>query len=112
MQSALEEQVVMDLKRRGYKIVERVKYGIVAAKGDRKALFMVFREGIGIDARELAAALNFAETIKLPLILALVSNDGSVTYYMAFRLRLPRILKNGDTSQIRQGPSVEGGEST
>ena len=111
MQSALEEQVILDLKRRGYKVIERVKYGIVAAKGDRKALFMVFREGVGIDARELASALNFAETIKLPLILALVSNDGSVTYYMAFRLRLPRISREG-TSQIRQEPSSAGGGST
>ena len=100
MSSALEEQVLLDLRRRGYKILEKVKYGFIASKGDRKALFMVFREGIGVDMRELASALNFAESIRLPLILALVSNDGSITYYLAFRLRLPRIERG--TSQPPQ----------
>ncbi len=47
----------------------------------------IVTEGIGIKIADLAATLKYCESMGLQLVLALVSNDGVVTYYKVFSIR-------------------------
>ena len=52
----------------------------VAEKKDRY-LFCVMVEGVEVTVHTLLSVINIGETISMPAVLALVSNDGTVTYY-------------------------------
>ncbi|CCC82510.1 tRNA splicing endonuclease [Thermoproteus tenax] len=86
----LEEQVARDLKARGFKIVEKIEDGLFIAEKNERYLFYVLIEGVEKPLRQLYRVLNLGESISTPVILALVSNDGVVTYYSAHKLKLPR----------------------
>ncbi|MEL9990722.1 MAG: ribonuclease BN [Thermoproteus sp.] len=86
----LEEQVINDLKSRGFKIVEKIDSGLFIAEKGQRYLFYVLAEGVEKPLRQLYRVLNMGESISTPVVLALVSNDGVVTYYSAYKLRLPR----------------------
>ncbi|KUO85190.1 ribonuclease BN [Thermoproteus sp. CP80] len=88
--NVLEEQVLSDLRSRGFKIVERIEDGLFVAEKDERYLFYVMVEGVEKPLRQLYRVLNMGETLSAPVVLALVSNDGVVTYYSAHKLRLPR----------------------
>jgi tRNA-intron endonuclease len=51
----------------------------VAEKKDRY-LFYVMVEGVEVTVHTLLSVINIGETISMPAVLALVSNDGTVTY--------------------------------
>jgi len=51
----------------------------VAEKKDRY-LFYVMVEGVELTVHTLLSVINIGETISMPAVLALVSNDGTVTY--------------------------------
>ena len=38
-------------------------------------------EGVEVTVHTLLSVINMAETLSMPAVLALVSNDGTVTYY-------------------------------
>ncbi|MEZ0248452.1 MAG: ribonuclease BN [Thermoproteus sp.] len=86
----LEEQVLNDLKSRGFKIVEKIDSGLFIAEKGQRYLFYVLTEGVEKPLRQLYRVLNMGESISTPVVLALVSNDGVVTYYSAHKLRLAR----------------------
>ncbi|AEA13066.1 MAG: ribonuclease BN [Thermoproteus sp.] len=88
--NVLEEQVLNDLRSRGFKIVERIEDGLFVAEKGERYLFYVMVEGVERPLRQLYRVLNMGETLSTPVVLALVSNDGVVTYYSAHKLRLPR----------------------
>jgi len=87
---ALIEQVFADLKNRGFKILERINERTFVAEKKDKYLFHVLIEGIEVPIRELYHIINMGESLSLPVIFVLVSNDGVVTYYLAHKLRLPK----------------------
>jgi tRNA-intron endonuclease len=43
--------------------------------------FYVMVEGVEVTVHTLLSVINIGETISMPAVLALVSNDGTVTYY-------------------------------
>lgn len=87
---ALIEQVLNDLKGRGFKVIETIEEGLFLAEKGERYLFYVMMEGVEVPLRKLYRVLNMGESISTPVILALVSNDGTITYYFAHKLRLPR----------------------
>ncbi len=86
----LEEQVINDLKSRGFKILERIDEGLFVAEKNDRYLFYVMVEGVEKPLRQLYRVLNMGESMSMSVVLALVSNDGVVTYYFAHKLRLPK----------------------
>jgi tRNA-intron endonuclease len=89
----LVEQVMRDLKSRGFKIVESFNEGTFIAEKKDKYLFYVMAEGVEVTVQALLDVINMGETLSVPVVLALVSNDGTVTYYFARRVRLPRNVR-------------------
>ena len=59
----------------------------VAEKKDRY-LFYVMVEGMEVTAHTLLSIINIGETISA--VLALMSDDGTATYYFVRKIRLPR----------------------
>lgn len=88
--NVLEDQVLNDLKSRGFKLVDKIEDGLFVAEKGQRYLFYVMIEGVETPLRKLYRILNMGESISTPVVLALVSNDGVVTYYSAHKLRLPR----------------------
>ena len=99
----LKYVVYCDLRRRGYYVkpaeTESPLDLLMWEKG-RKAIeepprygIKIVTEGLGIRAVELASILKYCESMGLQLVLALVSNDGVVTYYKTFSLKLERPLR-------------------
>ncbi|MEM4898038.1 MAG: ribonuclease BN, partial [Pyrobaculum sp.] len=48
-------------------------------------------EGVEVTIPTLLNIINMAETLSMETVLALVSNDGTVTYYFVRKIRLPRL---------------------
>jgi tRNA-intron endonuclease len=86
----LLEQVFRDLQSRGFKIVERLSDSMFVAEKKDKYLFYVMVEGVEITIQTLLSVINMGETLSMPAVLALVSNDGTATYYFVRKIRLPR----------------------
>ncbi len=92
----------LDLRKRGYN-VKIVSEGspidlLVWEKGKKpmraqpRYAVKIVTEGLGIRVLELSSVLKYCEAMGLQLVLALLSNDGVVTYYKAFSLRDFRTL--------------------
>ncbi len=90
MSDILIEQVFRDLQSRGFKILERVGDRLYVVEKGEKYLLYTMVEGVEIDITTLSSFINMSETLSMQIVLALVSNDGTVTYYFMRRLRLPR----------------------
>jgi tRNA-intron endonuclease len=90
VEDVLVEQVFKDLQSRGFKILERLGDRMFVAEKKDKYLFYVMVEGIEVTIQTLLGVINMAETLSMPAVLALVSNDGTVTYYFVRKIRLPR----------------------
>ena len=99
----LKYVVYCDLRRRGYYVrpaqpdapldlVMWEKGKKVTDEPPRYGIKIV-TEGLGIRVIDLASILKYCESMGLQLVLALVSNDGVVTYYKAFSLKPERPLK-------------------
>ncbi|WP_342838427.1 ribonuclease BN [Pyrobaculum sp.] len=86
----LLEQVFKDLQARGFKIIERLDDRMFIAEKKDRYLFYVMVEGVEVTIQALLSVINMGETLSMPTVLALVSNDGTVTYYFARKIRLPR----------------------
>lgn len=86
----LLEQVFKDLMSRGFKILERLNDRMFIAEKKSKYLFYVMVEGIEVTTQTLLSFINMGETLSMDTVLALVSNDGTVTYYFVRKIRLPR----------------------
>lgn len=86
----LQEQVFKDLKSRGFKIIEQLDDKIFIAEKKERYLFYVMVEGVEVTIQTLLSVINMGETLSMPVVLALVSNDGTVTYYYVRKIRLPR----------------------
>ncbi len=52
----------------------------------------IVTEGLGVKVVDLAHTLKYCESMGLQLVLALISNDGVVTYYKAFSMKLNKLL--------------------
>ncbi len=95
--------VYQDLRKRGYDVrlagPEAPIDLLVWEKGKRATEAQprygvkIVTEGLGIRVLELATLLKYCESMGLQLVLALVSNDGVVTYYKTFSLRADRITQ-------------------
>lgn len=90
MEDVLVEQVFKDLQSRGFKILERLGDRMFAAEKKDRYLFYVMVEGVEVTVHTLLSVINMGETLSMPAVLALVSNDGTVTYYFVRKIRLPR----------------------
>jgi tRNA-intron endonuclease len=90
VEDVLVEQVFKELQSRGFKILERLGDRMFIAEKKDKYLFYVMVEGIEVTIQTLLGVINMAETLSMPAVLALVSNDGTVTYYFVRKIRLPR----------------------
>lgn len=86
----LLEQVTADLRARGFRIVERLDNRLFVAEKKERYLFYVMVEGVEVNMPTLMSVINMGETLSVQVVLALVSNDGTVTYYFARRIRLPK----------------------
>lgn len=85
----LVEQVYADLRAKGFKVEEVMKGGLFVASKKDRYLFFVLQEGAEVRLPELISVLNMGESLSLPVVLALVSNDGTTTYYFVRKVRLP-----------------------
>jgi tRNA-intron endonuclease len=90
VEDILVEQVFKDLQSRGFRILERLGDRMFIAEKKDKYLFYVMVEGVEVTVHTLLSVINMAETLSMPAVLALVSNDGTVTYYFVRKIRLPR----------------------
>jgi len=86
----LFEQVLRDLRLRGFRIVEQLADNIFIGEKREKYLFYVMVEGVEVSISTMLKVINMGETLSMPVVLALVSNDGTVTYYFVRRIRLTR----------------------
>ncbi len=94
--------VYVDLRKRGYNVKITPDNSpidlLVWEKGKRPSktqpryAIKIVTEGLGIRALDLSSILKYCESMGLQLVLALLSNDGVVTYYKAFSLRDLRAL--------------------
>ena len=87
MDDVLMGQVLEDLRQRGFRIEGNIGESILAVKGSR-LLIHVMVEGREVPIRKLVSVIDSAEKMGLPLVIALVGNDGTITYYKAHRVRL------------------------
>lgn len=85
----LVEQVHADLKAKGFKLEEVIDRRLFVASKKEKYLFFVLQEGTEVRLPDLVSIINMGESLSLPVVLALVSNDGTTTYYFVRRVRLP-----------------------
>ncbi|ACB38995.1 hypothetical protein [Pyrobaculum neutrophilum] len=90
MSDVLFEQVTRDLRSKGFKILEKLGDRMFVAEKKEKYLFYVMVEGVEVTTQTLLSVINMGETLSMDTVLALVSNDGTVTYYFVRRIRLPR----------------------
>ncbi|AKT33715.1 tRNA splicing endonuclease [Pyrobaculum sp. WP30] len=90
MEDVLVEQVFKDLQARGFKFLERLGDRMFVAEKKDEYLFYVMVEGVEVTVHTLLSVINMGETLSMPAVLALVSNDGTVTYYFVRKIRLPR----------------------
>ena len=89
--------VYLDLRKRGYDVKLTSKDSpidlLVWEKGKRPIKTQprygvkIVTEGLGIRVLDLSSVLKYCESMGLQLVLALVSNDGVITYYKAFSLK-------------------------
>ncbi len=89
--------VYLDLRKRGYDVKITPQNSsidlLVWEKGKRpintqpKYGVKIVTEGLGIKVLDLSSILKYCESMGLQLVLALISNDGIVTYYKAFSLK-------------------------
>ena len=86
MDDVLVSQVMEDLRQRGFKIEGHIGESILAVKGDRFMVHVMI-EGREVPIRRLISVIDSAEKLGLPLVIALVGNDGTITYYKAHRVR-------------------------
>ncbi|MEM0478904.1 MAG: ribonuclease BN [Pyrobaculum sp.] len=91
MADVLLEQVFKDLQARGFRIVETLNDRLFIAEKKDKYLFYTMVEGVEVTIPTLLNIINMAETLSMETVLALVSNDGTVTYYFVRKIRLPRL---------------------
>jgi len=89
VEDVLIEQVFKDLQSRGFRILERLNDKMFVAEKKEQYLFYVMVEGVEVTVRDMLSVINMGETLSMPVVLALVSNDGTVTYYFVRRIRLP-----------------------
>jgi hypothetical protein len=69
--------------------LERLNDKMFVAEKKEQYLFYVMVEGVEVTVRDMLSVINMGETLSMPVVLALVSNDGTVTYYFVRRIRLP-----------------------
>lgn len=98
MVDALVAQVFKDLQSRGFKIVETLNEKLFIAEKKERYLFYIMIEGVESGITELLSVINMAESLSMEAILALVSIDGTVTYYFVRKIRLPRNVHYAETS--------------
>ncbi|NPA23024.1 MAG: endonuclease [Crenarchaeota archaeon] len=89
--------VYLDLRKRGYNVkitpddspidILVWEKGKKPSKARPRYAVKIVTEGLGIRALDLSSLLRYCEAMGLQLVLALLSNDGVVTYYKAFSLR-------------------------
>ena len=95
--------VYQDLRKRGYDVklagpeapIDLLVWdkGKRASEAQPRYGVKIVTEGLGIRVLDLAALLKYCESMGLQLVLALVSNDGVVTYYKTFSLRAEKITQ-------------------
>ncbi len=96
--------VYQDLRKRGYDVrlagPESPLDLLVWDKGKRASEapprygLKIVTEGLGIKVVDLSYLLKYCESMGLQLVLALISNDGVVTYYKVFSLRAEKIVSS------------------
>ncbi|NPB00367.1 MAG: endonuclease [Crenarchaeota archaeon] len=94
--------VYVDLRKRGYNVkitpdrspIDLLVWekGKKPGKTQPRYAIKIVTEGLGIRALDLSSILKYCESMGLQLVLALLSNDGVVTYYKAFSLKDLRAL--------------------
>ncbi|MFN3804115.1 MAG: ribonuclease BN [Pyrobaculum sp.] len=89
MADVLSEQVLKDLQSRGFKILEKIGERLYVVEKKGKHLVYIMIEGVEVGASTLLNLINMAEMLSMQMVLALVSSDGTVTYYFVRRIRLP-----------------------
>ncbi|MFN7105963.1 MAG: ribonuclease BN [Pyrobaculum sp.] len=89
MTDVLSGQVLKDLQARGFKILENIGDRLYVVEKKEKYLIYIMIEGVEVGVSTLLNLINMAETLSMQIVLALVSNDGTVTYYFVRRIRLP-----------------------
>lgn len=90
MTDVLLEQVLKDLQSRGFKILETLSDRVFIAEKKERYLFYTMVEGVEVTIPTLLSVINMGESLSMQTVLALVSNDGTVTYYYVRKIRLPR----------------------
>ncbi len=91
----LQYKVYKDLRERGYTVKTGFKFGAhfriyergAFSKGEHSIeLVHVLNENSSFDMHEVAGAVRLAQSVKKTLILAVVDNEGDITYYRIERI--------------------------
>lgn len=93
----LKFTVYLDLRKRGYYVKVNIgdapidllmwEKGKNPVNSNPKYGIKIVTEGLGIKVSDLLNVLKYCESMGIQLVLALVSNEGVITYYKAFTYR-------------------------